>query len=872
MPSSAIATYQNGILRKLSGHFQQKQIHTRSIAIGHDSSMYGTMSAESGMYSFCPTTTNFDAASYFSYTVKLEQSVYHTAERSVTGGVTVIPANNIYYEENFIQWEDAWTEEGTAVDEKQSVENILYGYDSTYEPVSGNAPENYSNGNEKSVTVSKDAYEADAYFTFTGTGFDIFSECGKNSGVIVAEVYPCVSKDNISGCKAVKVILMDTYLNSDVSYYQIPVVMCHDLDYNVYTVKIRAFYNAIFDHNYKAAATESKIREVLGLDEETELVCGSMEDFPKAQNAETRGAVPAVKGQYNVYIDAVRIYNPLGTLNSLSGIAYTAYSEANELNPTFTNINDTILDVNNLTGWEDTESGVDGALYITSGSEAGEDDLFDDQTIVCLGAGGTIHTETENGKNYLLDRDGNRIRYQGADVYVVDIERDDPTTAQAGKAFYYDNAEGEAIQLTRGQLNTLDIYCYENKYEAIGPENEVYLRNGHGLAFTVAANAHIQISAKMPFNSVSNAKVSLNAYYNGAWTTVAEIGSRTELYYDLTNYVNSDNTLIIKCVSSDPNAVLSLCNVKGTGTTGRLITFNSRTLVAAMNAFYPTAEEHTHSYTAVVTEPTCTEQGFTTHTCGCKDSYVDTYVNALGHAWDEGVVTLSPTATENGVMTYTCERCTETKTEVIEATGETPDIPDDEDRPCDGGDGCPSAQFPDVDGKMWYHESVDYVVTHKLMNGVDGGKFAPEGPMSRAMLVTVLWRYEGEPAGGENTFSDVPENEWYTEAVAWAAANGIVNGIGDGRFDPQGTVTREQMATILCRYAENRGLADTAKLGDLSGFPDEKRISAYATDAVAWAVGEGLILGSDGMLLPQDSVTRAQVAAILMRFIENIVK
>lgn len=139
-------------------------------------------------------------------------------------------------------------------------------------------------------------------------------------------------------------------------------------------------------------------------------------------------------------------------------------------------------------------------------------------------------------------------------------------------------------------------------------------------------------------------------------------------------------------------------------------------------------------------------------------------------------------------------------------------------------------------------------------------------------ILTLLSLYEGEPAGGENTFSDVPENEWYTEAVAWAAANGIVNGIGDGRFDPQGTVTREQMATILCRYAENRGLADTAKLGDLSGFPDENRISAYATDAVAWAVGEGLILGSDGMLLPQDSVTRAQVAAILMRFIENIVK
>ena len=108
--------------------------------------------------------------------------------------------------------------------------------------------------------------------------------------------------------------------------------------------------------------------------------------------------------------------------------------------------------------------------------------------------------------------------------------------------------------------------------------------------------------------------------------------------------------------------------------------------------------------------------------------------------------------------------------------------------------------------------------------------------------------------------------------MAWAAANGIVNGIGEGKFDPLGKITREQLATILFRYTENHGIADTSKHGDLSGFPDEKQISEYASDAVAWAVGEGLILGSDGMLLPQGDATRAQVATILMRFIENIAK
>lgn len=853
---------------------------------------YGTLTSDvsNREFSFAPTTINFDGTCDYTYTVTMTKSAYTKEDVSGTGKVTVIPANNVYFEESFLTADrNLWGYEsdntGAQREGTQTVDNALrHGYDAHYEPEAGKAAENYSNGNELSVTVSTENREAPAYFTFTGTGFDIYSECGKNSGVIVAEIYQCASQEDITkDTKPVKVILMDTYLNSDVSYYQIPVVMCRELNYNIYTVKIRAFYNAIFDHNYKAVVTESKIREVLGLDDETELICGDMSNvsLAGAQHAETRGAAAATSGQYNVYVDAVRIYNPLGTLSENSGIAYTAYSEANELNPTFENINDSILDANNATKWADTASGVEGALYIAAGSEtAKETDVFDDQTVVCLGAAGTIKTVTENGKDYLLDKNGDRIQYEGADVYVVSITQDTENlnAEQAGIAFYYDNQSGEAIQLNRGQLNKLNIYCYENKYDAIGPENEVYLRNGQGLAFNVPANTHIQISAKLPFNSVTNATVKLYAYRNGSWTEteVAVISSRTEMYYDLTGYVNSDNTLIIKCVSSDPNAVLALCNVKGNGDKGRMITFNGNTLVAAMNAFYPTAEEHTHSYTDVVTEPTCTEQGFTTYTCECGYFYVDTYVDALGHAWDKGVVTLEPTATEDGVRTYTCERCGETKTEVINATAETPVDPSEdekpEEKPCDGGKDCPSAQFSDVNVKEWYHDSVDYVVTHDLMNGVTGGKFDPAGEMNRAMLVTVLWRYEGKPTGAKNTFSDVPAGEWYTDAVAWAAANGIVNGIGDGRFDPLGKITREQMATILCRYTENRGITDTSKHGDLSGFSDENQISAYATDAVAWAVGEGLILGSEGMLLPQGNATRAQVATILMRYIENIAK
>ena len=269
-----------------------------------------------------------------------------------------------------------------------------------------------------------------------------------------------------------------------------------------------------------------------------------------------------------------------------------------------------------------------------------------------------------------------------------------------------------------------------------------------------------------------------------------------------------------------------------------------------------------HDYVETVITPSCVDQGYSLHTCSrCSDSYVDTYVDALGHVWDDGVVSKQPTATENGVKTFTCTRCGETRTEPIPATG---------DEPCDGGADCPSGKFVDVNTKEWYHPYVDYAVAHGLFGGTSANTFEPETAMTRAMLVTVLWRYEGEPEAGKNTFSDVPNGQWYTKAVAWAAENGIVGGVGNNRFDPDGKITREQMATILFRYAQKKGI-DTSKRGDLSSFPDANKISVYAKEAIQWAVAEGIINGSDGKLLPQGSATRAQVATILMRFIENIV-
>ena len=187
-----------------------------------------------------------------------------------------------------------------------------------------------------------------------------------------------------------------------------------------------------------------------------------------------------------------------------------------------------------------------------------------------------------------------------------------------------------------------------------------------------------------------------------------------------------------------------------------------------------------------------------------------------------------------------------------------------------------TAPYTDASPDSWYASAVRYTYDNGLMNGTGEYSFEPESSMTRAMLVTVLWRYAGQPQAAANPFTDVPGGEWYTQAVAWAAENGVVNGIGGGKFDPNGRVTREQAAAILFRYAQKVGAA-SAERADLSGFPDANAVSDYASDAMRWVVAEGIIGGSreyDGRdwLKPQGSATRAQVAAILMRYIENVTK
>lgn len=324
------------------------------------------------------------------------------------------------------------------------------------------------------------------------------------------------------------------------------------------------------------------------------------------------------------------------------------------------------------------------------------------------------------------------------------------------------------------------------------------------------------------------------------------------------------------------------------------------------------AKGHDYSYkSASSTEPTCTESGRYKGTCPvCGKDYNDT-IPALGHdwgewvttieptyttvgyryhlcarcntregedipklhthTWDAGVVTQKPTATEPGVKTFTCTICGETKTESIPATG-VPDV-------CPGGPTCPGYAFRDMPVPTdWAHEGLDYCIYHGYIAGTSASTVSPNGVCTRAQLVSILYRVQGEPTtvkGYELSklrapFNDVPRGQWYTDAIWWAKLMGVVSGTSATTFDPEGEITREQLAVILYNYTKQFAPGSLTATGSLAGFPDAASVSSWARTEMAWAVGNGLISGtgsgSVAYLTPQGSATRAQVAAILMRF------
>ena len=274
----------------------------------------------------------------------------------------------------------------------------------------------------------------------------------------------------------------------------------------------------------------------------------------------------------------------------------------------------------------------------------------------------------------------------------------------------------------------------------------------------------------------------------------------------------------------------------------------------------------------VTQEPTYTTTGYRYHICARCNARVGEDIPKLHeHAWNAGVVTQKPTATEPGVKTFTCTICGATKTESIPATG-VPDV-------CPGGPTCPGYAFRDMPVPAdWSHEGLDYCIYRGYIAGTSASTVAPTGVCTRAQLVSILYRMQGEPTTVKGyelaklraPFDDVPRGQWYTDAIWWAKLTGVVAGTSATTFDPSGEITREQLAVILYNYTKQFASGSLTATGSLAGFPDAGSVSSWARTEMAWAVGNGLISGtgsgSVAYLSPQGSATRAQVAAILMRF------
>ena len=273
-------------------------------------------------------------------------------------------------------------------------------------------------------------------------------------------------------------------------------------------------------------------------------------------------------------------------------------------------------------------------------------------------------------------------------------------------------------------------------------------------------------------------------------------------------------------------------------------------------------------------EPTVSTVGYRYHVCnrdGCGYREGEDIPKLHTHTWDAGVVTQKPTAAEPGVRTYTCTVCGQTRTEAIPATG----VPET----CNGGPACPGYAFRDMPApSIWSHAGLDYCIYHGYIAGTSATTVTPDGECTRAMIVSILYRVQGEPAKVNGyelkklapPFDDVERGRWYTDAIWWAKLTGVVSGMSPSTFAPDDPITRAQLAVILYNYTKQFAPESLTETGSLTGFPDADSVPSWARTAMAWAVGNGLIsgVGENGVsyLRPEGCATRAQVATILMNY------
>ncbi|MCP1108634.1 S-layer homology domain-containing protein [Ohessyouella blattaphilus] len=311
----------------------------------------------------------------------------------------------------------------------------------------------------------------------------------------------------------------------------------------------------------------------------------------------------------------------------------------------------------------------------------------------------------------------------------------------------------------------------------------------------------------------------------GEWSASVWIDQR-----DLTCKMADSTIATMTSVNTELRLKVSL-TAKKVGST----TLNVYIPGAEANALTIPVHVSAHNYVSKIVPP-CTTKGYTEYTCSiCDHTYRSNETEMTGHAY-----VLEHTG--EGYKKYVCSQCGEENIKY-------------------------SQNFADVSKENWFYSPVMFVSERGIMTGLNQTLFGANENLARAQFAALLYKLEGSPAVAyESRFSDVADGQWYTKPILWAAQNGIVNGYQDGRFGVGDSINREQIATMLYSYSKFKGY-DLSQSGDLSGFPDNSSVSAYAKNPLQWAVGVGFISGTNGKLDPQGSAVRAQCAAIMMRYL-----
>lgn len=815
-----------------------------------------------GTITYTKSGMMMDQPETFAYAIMCQQDGY---ARYCYSTVTIVPAATIYYEDSFVALDGSWEIAGEKQSAHQSEDrpggfefpdydaDNVYGYDGAYDTCT-----TYSLGSAVKTTVSGSTYAQNgswptAQFTFSGTGFDLISLTSNQTGFITCRVYEGTTTDTIY-----KSWVVDTYYGYERTI---------DADYP--WVKYTWTYNGERWSAVKECVAEKDTDETPELPtnpQAGDVYVQYKENYvwtPATGANNSLYQIPVIKspelpygtytvvvtptyipffdhtgaGSYDFYLDAVRVYNPAQNMEDyyvLDGEGWPQYIELRK----------------QLLGKDESgnaEAYVSGISFIDGVS----DDTVSDYE--SYGPNNEIYLNSRQAVAFAIESNGASIA--SVQVGIKTFEQTGTLTASCV------DAEGNTLVTGDLQIST-HTDMYYSLTNLSGASCLQWQDSG-----TVSQAIVLTNTGSTPITLTT-----LKITYQSQPSTEAELCMNLALMQAANESVTQKlASLQARCYHRFTYAVTAAPTETKMGTLTCTCADCGEVETLAMPALTDTR------YTSEITsEPTCTTAGVRTYTDSAYTVSFTAELPALGHDLVTDAA-LAATCTQNGLTEgFHCTRCAyrieQTETEalghsfvggVCTLCGEA--LPE-ENPPAS----CASADYTDVpDESDWAHEGIDFAIERGLMNGVDTNLFAPEETMDRAMLVTVLWRLEGMPAAAQNaSFSDVPVGTWYSEAVAWAQGEGIVNGIEEGRFDPSGEITREQMTTILYRYALSKQLP--TERGDLTRFADRNEVSPWAAEGVCWAEKCGILRGSDEgdslLLQPAALLTRAQAAAMLMRY------